>query len=212
MMAARVMALAVALLASQAFAEEWADDWSDDPWAEESQATVNVHGFAELAYGEFSGENQALARDRSLNEARARLDLDGFHGVQWWLKADAVHDDILHEDRLQLREAQLQWTPLDNTDVRLGRQVLTWGTGDLVFINDLFPKDWESFLAGREVEYLKAPSDALRVTHYSRVVNVDVAWMPTFEPDTVIDGERFSYYSPAAGDFLVIDQSAIGAA
>ncbi|MFW6031595.1 MAG: hypothetical protein ACOC9T_03300, partial [Myxococcota bacterium] len=32
------------------------------------------------------------------------------------------------------------------------------GTGDLVFLNDLFPKDWRSFLLGRDLDYLKAPS------------------------------------------------------
>ena len=193
--------LAFALVTAPAMAEEWADDWADDPWAEESQAAVNVHGFAEYAYGEFTGENRALQRERSLNEARARLELDGFQGVEWSLKVDARHDEVLAEDRLDLREAQIQWSPLDSTDIRFGRQVLTWGTGDLVFINDLFPKDWESFLAGRDDEYLKAPSDALRVTHYADSVNVDVAWMPAFEPDTLIDGERFSYFAPAAGDF-----------
>ena len=34
-------------------------------------------------------------------------------------------------------------------DVKIGQQVLTWGTGDYVFLNDLFPKDYPSFFAGR---------------------------------------------------------------
>ena len=54
-----------------------------------------------------------------------------------------------------------------NLDVKLGRQVLTWGTGDLLFLNDLFPKDWVSFFAGRDDEYLKAPSNTLRATQYN---------------------------------------------
>ena len=83
--------------------------------------------------------------------------------------------------------------------LEIGRQVLTWGTGDLVFLNDLFPKDWVSFFAGREDEYLKAPSNAIRATWYSDVVNVDVAWTPVFEPDEYLTGERFSFFSPLAG-------------
>ena len=56
----------------------------------------------------------------------------------------------------------------------------TWGTGDLVFLNDLFPKDFVSFFAGRDDEYLKAPGDALRITHYSKAVNIDFVWTPVF--------------------------------
>ncbi len=65
-----------------------------------------------------------------------------------------------------LREASLVFSPSADTDVKVGRQILTWGTGDLVFINDLFPKDWVSFFIGRDVEYLKAPSDALKVSAF----------------------------------------------
>jgi len=64
---------------------------------------------------------------------------------------------------LDLREASMSLRPTDDLDVRLGRQILTWGTGDLVFINDLFPKDWNAFILGRDEDYLKAPSDAFRL-------------------------------------------------
>ncbi len=33
-------------------------------------------------------------------------------------------------------------------DLRLGRQIITRGVGDLVFINDVFPKDWSAFFPG----------------------------------------------------------------
>jgi hypothetical protein len=80
-------------------------------------------------------------------------------------------------------------------DIKAGRQVLTWGTGDLVFINDLFPKDWQSFFLGRDVEYLKAPSDALFVSMFPGVVSVDIAYMPCFDADRYITGEYLSYWN-----------------
>ena len=40
-----------------------------------------------------------------------------------------------------LRMASLTFSPADWMDVRVGRQVLTWGTGDLLFLNDLFGDD-----------------------------------------------------------------------
>jgi hypothetical protein len=80
-------------------------------------------------------------------------------------------------------------------DLKTGRQILTWGTGDLVFINDLFPKDWQSFFIGRDVEYLKAPSDAVKASFFSGWANLDIAFTPQFDPDRYITGERISYWN-----------------
>jgi hypothetical protein len=80
-------------------------------------------------------------------------------------------------------------------DVKVGRQVLTWGTGDLLFINDMFPKDWQSFFIGRDVEYLKAPSDAAKVSLFSDFANIDIVYTPQFDPDDFISGERISYWN-----------------
>jgi hypothetical protein len=83
-------------------------------------------------------------------------------------------------------------------DLQAGRQVLTWGVGDLIFINDLFPKDWNSFFLGRDVEYLKAPSDALKAALYTDWVNVDVVYTPAFDSDRYIDGRMISYFNEQA--------------
>jgi len=97
----------------------------------------------------------------------------------------------------------------DTMDVKFGRQVLTWGTGDLLFINDLFPKDWQSFFIGRDVEYLKAPSDAVKVSFFSDAVNLDVTYTPEFDSDRFISGERLSYWNPLAdgGRFAGADRT-----
>jgi hypothetical protein len=72
---------------------------------------------------------------------------------------------------------------------------LTWGTGDLLFVNDLFSKDWKSFFAGRDEDYLKAPSDALFMSFFPAFASIDLAYMPRFDADRFIDGERFSYWN-----------------
>jgi hypothetical protein len=81
----------------------------------------------------------------------------------------------------------------------VGRQILTWGTGDLVFINDMFPKDWQSFFIGRDTEYLKAPSDAAKVSLFGDWANLDIVYTPKFDPDRFISGERISYWNPTLG-------------
>ena len=93
----------------------------------------------------------------------------------------------------------------ESADVRVGRQVQTWGTGDLVFLNDLFPKDFVSFFAGRDDEYLKAPGNSVRLTWFSRPVNVDFVWTPVFAPDEYLTGERFAFFSPLAGSIVAPD-------
>lgn len=145
--------------------------------------------------------------------AESRLQLEADHrGISWGARvvADFLYDDAQPDiDRLDLtrgtgwldlREANLSLTPLDFADVKIGRQILTWGTGDLLFINDNFPKDWVSFFSGRDVEYLKAPSDAVRLSLFSGWANLDVVYTPRFDPDRFISGERFSYFNAGAGE------------
>jgi len=170
--------------------------------------SLNVHGFVDLRSG-MRLQDDPSQRDAILNEARAQIDVTHYGPVALWkLRADAVWDEAAGEYEqdfergygiLDLREANVLVTPLDFMDVKIGRQILTWGTGDLLFINDMFPKDWQSFFSGRDEEYLKAPSDAVFASMFFSWANVDVAYMPGFEHDRYISGERISYYNPMLG-------------
>jgi len=118
--------------------------------------------------------------------------------------ADFLYDPVLAdygidlEDGdgwLDLRQANLLLRPGSFMDVKLGRQINTWGTGDLLFINDLFPKDWNAFFIGRDDEYLKAPSDAVKVALFGEWANLDLVYTPRFDSDRYIDGRRLSYWN-----------------
>ncbi|MCB9091436.1 MAG: hypothetical protein H6621_09625 [Halobacteriovoraceae bacterium] len=98
-----------------------------------------------------------------------------------------------------LRELNFSTTPVSSIDIKIGRQILTWGTGDMIFINDLFPKDWQSFFMGRDLTYLKAPSDAVKASIYTDLVNINLVYTPFFNSDRHIDGSKISYYSPLLG-------------
>ena len=182
-----------------------------EPWL-----TFLPRGFVEARGGTWLHTN-GDQRDGSVGEQRAQVGLEAVtDGWTARLTLDVISDAVAREQRIDLerglgfidlREANVSFSPTDTIDVRLGRQVLTWGTGDLVFINDLFPKDYPSFFLGRDVEYLKAPSDALRVSAFHEFANVDVVYTPNFDPDRSIDGSRVSYYSPALD--AVVGNSAI---
>jgi hypothetical protein len=129
-------------------------------------------------------------------EERFQLDLTSY--PEWGdlkFKGDVFGDFVTERGEFDMREANIFSRPSDFLDLKVGRQILTWGTGDLIFINDLFPKDWQSFFIGRDVEYLKAPSDAAKASFFGDWANLDVVYTPRFDPDRHIDGTRLSYWN-----------------
>jgi len=169
---------------------------------------VDVHGFADVRGGTRT-QDDPNEKKASLGEARFQLDLERMGDLSVMkVRTDFLYDDIPGEDDpdleegqglVDLREANVLVSPLDFMDAKIGRQVLTWGTGDLLFINDLFPKDWQSFFSGRDVEYLKAPSDAAFVSFFPAFMNIDISYTPRFDADRFISGDRISYWNPMLG-------------
>jgi hypothetical protein len=154
-----------------------------------------LHGFYEIRAG-YRTRKDPYEKDMSIMESRLQLDLASY--IDWAdlkVKGDVLGDLVNEEGKFDLREAYIFTRPSDYMDLKIGRQILTWGTGDLVFINDLFPKDWQSFFIGRDTEYLKAPSDALKVSLFSEVANIDFIYTPQFDSDRFIRGQRLSYWN-----------------
>jgi len=173
------------------------EDWDD--WGDEGALPVEIHGFAEAAVGGRVVNDPASPDDLLLNEARFRLDLAHYgNRADMLFKSDFLADGVMDEMLIDIRQALLILRAARWLDVRAGRQVLTWGTGDLVFLNDMFPRNWQSFFIGRDDEYLKEPSNSFRLTLYS-AVNFDLVWTPAFTPDQYITGERLSFFSPFTG-------------
>ncbi|MCP3677442.1 MAG: hypothetical protein GY721_07615 [Deltaproteobacteria bacterium] len=166
---------------------------------------LDLNGFAEGAYGYRTGSD-TTKRDSS-NLLEGRFQLKGAHSpevMEEWspeltFKADLLIDGYKEDVELIVREAALSFTTADVVDVKLGRQVLTWGTGDLLFINDLFPKDYVSFFTGRDDEYLKIPSDAVRVSLFADMASFDIVVIPVMEPNNSVTGERISFYDGLSG-------------
>ncbi len=161
---------------------------------------VDLHGFAEFGVGARVRNDPLQPDDILLSEARFRLEFTHFtDGAEFAFKGDFLADGLTEEVDVDIRQAAIILRAADWLDVRAGRQILTWGTGDLLFLNDLFPKDFVSFFIGREDEYLKAPANALRFTFFSSLANLDLVATPVFEPDRSITGERLSFFDPATG-------------
>ncbi|HQM34263.1 MAG TPA: hypothetical protein PKX85_17075 [Candidatus Hydrogenedentes bacterium] len=166
-----------------------------------------LHGFWDVRGGVRTQNDPAQSKDATLGELRLQLEADkAWDGLVLKYRGDFIGDGVLEEGDFDLRELSLTFSPASFVDVRVGRQVLTWGTGDLLFVNDLFPKDWQAFLSGRDVEYLKAPSDAIRTTWFTDWVNIDFVYTPQFDHDRFITGERMSFYNSLYGRTVGADR------
>ncbi len=177
------------------FADEtWDDGWGDDA------AGIVFTGFVEAGLGTRSSDDALVDQRSTLEELRWRIETEWQAArVKIGFKGDAGYDAVEDELFGEIRDLSANFGLGESTDVRIGRQVQTWGTGDLLFLNDLFPKDFVSFFAGRDDEYLKAPGNAVRLSRFGSAFNVDFVWTPVFEPDVYLDGKRFSFFFPPAG-------------
>ena len=185
--------------------DEW-EDWGDDDWSKQEQTKeplIPINGYIESTLSYRTQNSDAIAEEWIAQDLRARLQTYiQSHGITASYKGELFYDGITSEWHATNREAYIGFSPGSAIDVRAGRQVLTWGTGDLLFLNDFFPKDWVAFFSGYDQQYLKAPSDALKISGFSDAINVDLIWSPRFDADNFITGEKLVYYSPFAGEIV----------
>jgi hypothetical protein len=175
--------------------------------AEADEDGVPVHGFVQsgtayrLIQPDRCARTQRLACREPfvLGEGRARIELAP--RGEWWgltAKGEMIFDALVPEVDGELREGYLDLR-LPNVDLRIGRQVITWGVGDLVFVNDVFPKDWVAFISGLPPEYLKKGSDAVSVTGHWAGASLQLVLIPRFEADTLPEaGGRLAFHDPMA--------------
>jgi hypothetical protein len=170
---------------------------------------ISLHGFVEGAGGIRLKDDPAQARDATLGEGRLQVELsrEGPADSRLLFKGDLVADGVEEKVDADLREFYLDISPAQALDIRAGRQILTWGTGDLIFINDLFPKDFVSFFIGRSLEYLKVGSDAVKVSLYPGPFSMDLVAVPHFTPSEIPKGERLSFFNPFANRIAASGES-----
>lgn len=185
--------------------DDW-EDWGDDDWSSQEQVKeplIPISGYLESTLSYRAQDSDAIAEEWIAQDLRGRLQsyYQG-HGITASYKGELFFDGITSELHGINREAYIGFSPASAIDVRAGRQILTWGTGDLLFLNDFFPKNWVAFFSGYDQQYLKAPSDALKISGFNEAINLDLIWSPEFDSDNYITGEKLVYYSPFAGDIV----------
>ena len=162
---------------------------------------LDLHGFLQGNYSARitdDGPPQANGSDYLLSEERFQLKLsesskDG--SASFFLKTDFFHDGVDNNDDVEVREGYIDYTK-EAVDLRVGRQIITWGTGDLIFINDIFPKNYNAFFSGRPMEYLKGAVDGVKLGLSSDIVSAEIVAISEFEANKYPSSERFYLYDP----------------
>lgn len=157
---------------------------------------ISIHGFIQGNYSFNTASQNPDNGDFKWAEERLQLKLDAssepFHV---FIKADWFLDHIDKKGALELREGYIDYTA-GKWDAKIGRQVITWGLGDLLFINDVFPTDYEAFFSGRPMEYLKKGVDGVKLGLYPDVASIEFYALPSFEPSNFPDPKRFWMFDP----------------
>ncbi|AWB67941.1 hypothetical protein C2869_16590 [Saccharobesus litoralis] len=196
------------------------NDWDDsswDDWEQAEQTTTDgkssaiapITGYVEIALGQRFKRDTVIKQKQTLGDIKLHLNWQHlltnslFDGSRFISKADIYYDQVQASSQIDIRELSWQ-TSLhklgqqgQNWDLKMGKQMLTWGVGHYVFINDHFAKDWQSFFAGRDDNNLKLASTAVRLSGYYSFANIDLVWLPKMQADHYINGEIFSFYSGA---------------
>ncbi|MFQ5890943.1 MAG: hypothetical protein ACE5JR_13005 [Gemmatimonadota bacterium] len=174
------------------------------PVAAAQEADWPFHGFAQVNWSvrtTTAADERLLSEDFLLGEERLQLELERFSGdgrAGFFVKIDFFHDALSRRADLEVREAYID-LGIDPVALRLGRQIITWGVGDLIFINDVFPKDYAAFFSGRPLQYLKVGTDAFKGDFTSGVVSAELVLIPSFEPDRLPGPDRFVLFDPFPG-------------
>lgn len=192
-------ALAASLLLGPTAKAE--DETPPSPAGSNSRFPLRVHGFLLGNFTPRLASQHAAGKEggRFLwADERLRLDISGDAAngkLSFLFKGDLFHDAVANELNGVVREASLDYSRAW-LELRLGRQIVTWGVGDLTFINDVFPKDWNAFFSGRPLEYLKVGVDGAKLSVTTSGLNAELLVIPFFQPDDLPNPRRFSFFDP----------------
>ena len=117
-------------------------------------------------------------------------------------RVEAYHDGAISEGAVKLREGFTDWSPTSVLNLKLGRQVLTWGVSDYLYVNDVFPKNYDAFFTGAGFDRMKEPVDAARLAVHATTADFE-AVLSRSKGDKMPNADRFvgmAMAKPAVAD------------
>lgn len=172
--------------------------------AAEASAAAAVSGFVqEHASLRLASKDECVnvqACRTMVNEQRAQVlgEWQPLESIGISVRADAFNDAAIGKTRLLAREAYLDYRASSYLSLRAGRQVITWGVGDYLFVNDIFPKNYDAFFTGKPFDHMKEAVDGVKVNAFAGDTELELVWAWPRQ-DQGPDGQRFIAAAVPAG-------------
>ncbi len=166
-----------------------------------SGRAADIGGFAQVNYAARVSRSPCGTSgpcDFLLGDERFQLKAEGASEQgrsSFAAKVDLFQDAVEDRSGIEVRETFVDLIG-KRASLRAGRQIVTWGVGDLLFVNDIFPKDWVALFTGRPIEYLKVGSDALKLDLHLGAVEAEIVALPLFQPDRYPTEDRLILPDP----------------
>lgn len=161
-----------------------------------SSTGTNYSGFSKLRL------RSNLGFDRDFGENwRATFNAYGWYDAVYQLRDSDYTNEVLdeHRDDLDVQDAYIEGKLTDNTDIRIGRQVVVWGFSDNLRVLDILnPLDnLEPALA--DIEDLRRPTGMVKLDHY--IQTDSTPWQLSL---IAIPEQRFSRNPAFGSDFYAV--------
>ena len=164
-----------------------------------SAVNFHVDGFVQGNYAVNTVADNPDGKEFKWSEERVQIKLEASREqIRFVVKEDAFYNQNDSKTSTEMREGYIDYSA-SKWDIRAGKQIVTWGVGDFLFINDVFPKNYNAYYSGQALEYLKKGVDALKIGYYPEIFDLELVTVPVFEPNTLPDERQFWVYDPLSG-------------
>jgi hypothetical protein len=172
-----------------------------------AQIEVDLHGSVESLHA------LPFSRDRDLTESRSVFngELGLFAGeASAFVSLSAEYNGISPDRRgFSLGEAWMDWSR-GGLSVRLGRQLLSWGTAAGLILTDLVCPQNLSAYAGLDFAGSRLPVNGLRLRYSFSALALEALWLPLFTPARLPEDPENPLYPvlyPPAADGMALSVS-----
>jgi hypothetical protein len=149
----------------------------------------------DIEFNGFVDTYQAIAfkSPNDFNASRIRFRGEVFYqssNASIFSSFNAMYNErIKSETGIELREAYMEYIAAQ-WDMRIGRQIITWGNADGLRITDIIcPADYTEYIT-RDFDDIRIPVDAFNFRYLPGLADFQLIWLPLFEPSILPSGDN----------------------
>ncbi len=134
-----------------------------------------------------------LKGHHEFNASRTRFRGEIFYQIEaasFFSSFNAISNNILEDESgIELREAFMEYFS-SKWDVRVGRQIITWGKADGMQITDIIcPGDYTEFIT-RDFDDIRIPVESVKFRWLPGFADFEIIWLPFFKASVLPSGNN----------------------